>query len=50
MKFYIILKLVATLRSVAVILVEGVVFGLVHIGTMGDRIRPSEIMLICDGI
>ena len=49
-KFYLILKLVAALRSVAVILVEGAVFGLVHIGTMGDGIRPSEVMLLCNGI
>ena len=50
MKFYLILELVAALCSVAVILVEGAVFGFVHIGTMGKGIRPSEVMLVCDGV
>ena len=44
-KFYLILELVAALRSVAVILVERA-----HSGTMGDRIRPYEVVFICNDI
>ena len=50
MKFYLILELVAALCSVAVILMERAVFGLVYIGTMGDGIGPSQVVLICNGI
>ena len=50
MKFYLILELVVALCSVAVILVEGAVFGLVHIGTMSDGIGPSQVVLICNSI
>ena len=50
MKFYLIIELVAALCSVAVILAEGAVLGLVYIGTMGDGIGPSQVVLVCNGI
>ena len=48
MKFYLIIELVAALCSVAVIFVEGAVFGFVHIGTMVNGI--VQVVLVCNGI
>ena len=50
MELYFVFELVAAFCSMTVILVEGAVFGLVHIRTLGDGVRSSEIRLICNGI
>ena len=50
MELYFVFELVAPFCSMTVIFVEGAVFGLVHIRTLGDGVRSSKIMLICNGI